>query len=582
MNSKLTIVSIGLLLLLAASLAVAQSEETVDKYSLWLGGHYADTSGYAKKVGEYRLLEEAGDFLPSFKFGWQSMRPNSTFNLDVDYLDYENIIGRVVSRVGDRYSFDIQYRSLTRQLQQDLLANLETREVGGGKILTHDLSDSGADYNYHRREILSKVSVLLQREHNVRFSASHRSILKSGSEQAIASNHCFSCHLTSESQKVESSTHQFQAGIDAEVDKYDVGYQFGYRLYESHVPAPLAYYDEAKHPTSFAGDESSAEFGSRQLYDDTTLAFSAKPKTEKMSHKLRLKGDLGKGKFAGSISYSRSENKISDLASKAWVGAFNFAMPLDPKTRLIARVTGQRYNADDPFIDVRSYREGRPSGPVTSFDYLRLSSLDRSDGEITAEVIRRLNPKMTLSVLAGYNRVDRFGYPDSEDNLVSNTFIGQAKLNYRKGLKYSSMLKYRFEKTSDPFATYKGLFEERGREILARNVTPDSTGAPRFAFIFYWQREALRYQMITTEPTDRHEFTWTSTWRPSLKTSVNLGLRAFFDKNGDLDSLDVKHSSLQPNLSLTTTPNAKWSLTAGYSYNLNTSRGPVAVALFDG
>jgi hypothetical protein len=558
-------------------MSVAQSEETVDKYSLWLGGYYADTSDYAKKVSEYRLLEESGNVLPSFKFGWQSLRPNSTFNLDVDYLDYENIVGRMTSRIGDRYNFDIQYRALTRQLQQDLLSNLETREAGGGKILTHNLTDSGADYNYHRREILSRVSILLERENNIRLSASHRSIFKGGEEQAISSNHCLSCHITSKSQAVENSTHQFQVGVDAEAGKYDVGYQFGYRLYESHVPAPVAYYDEAKHPVNGG---SGLEFSSRQLYDDTTLAFSAKPKTEKMSHKVRMKGDLGKGKIAGSVSYSRSENKYSDLVSNAWVGAARYAVPLDPRTRLIARVTGVSRDADDPFIDVRDYRYNRegPSYLQTDFDFLRRSSLDRTDVRATAELIRRLNPKMTLSVLAGFNRVDRGGYPDADDNLVSNTLIGQAKLNYRKGLRYSAYVKYRFEKTSDPFTTFKGLFEQRGRELLTRDVTaPDS-----IAFIFYWEREALRYQNITTEPTDRHEFAWNSTWRPNMKTTVNVGLKGFYDKNGDLDSLDVEHFSLQPNLSLTATPNPKWSLTAGYTYNMNNSRGPVAVALFDG
>lgn len=579
MNTKLSILCIGLLLLFAVSSVVAQNEETVDRYRLWLGGHYADTSGYAKKVGEYRRLDESGEFLPSFQFGWQSLRPNSTFNLDVDYLDKENINGRLTSNVGDRYTFDIKYRSLTRQLQQDLLTNMETREAAGGKILTHELTDVGADYNYHRREILSKMSILLQRKHNVRFTASHRSILKSGEKQAIASNHCLSCHLTSKSEGVESTAHQIQAGVDAEVNKYDVGYQFGYRLYSSHAAAPTAYYDPAKHPVNGG---SGPEFSSRMLYDDTTLVYSSKPKTEKMSHKLRMKGDLGKGKIAGSLSYSRSENKYSNLTAKSWVGALKYAVVLNSKTRLNARATGVRRNADDPYIDVRAFREGQTKGPVTDFSYLRLSSLDRADATITAELIRRLNPKTTLSVLAGYNRVDRYNYPNTTDNLVSKTFIGQAKMNYRKGLRYSSQLKYRFEKTSDPFTTYKGLFEERGREILTRDVTPDTAGSPAFAFFFYWQREALRYQMITSEPTDLHEFAWSSTWRPNMKTSVNLGLKGSYDKNGDLDSLDVKHFTLQPNISLTTTPSPKWSLTAGYTYNMNTSRGPVAVALFDG
>ena len=39
-----------------------------------------------------------------------------------------------------------------------------------------------------------------------------------------------------------------------------------------------------------------------------------------------------------------------------------------------------------------------------------------------------------------------------------------------------------------------------------------------------------------------------NTWRPNMKMSMNLGLKFKYDKNGDLDSLDVNHMSFQPNV----------------------------------
>ena len=61
-----------------------------------------------------------------------------------------------------------------------------------------------------------------------------------------------------------------------------------------------------------------------------------------------------------------------------------------------------------------------------------------------------------------------------------------------------------------------------------------------------------------------------------------FGVNGQYDKNADLDSLDVKHFMLVPNFNLNIMPDEKTMFTAGYTYNFSKSRGPVAVALFDG
>jgi len=59
-------------------------------------------------------------------------------------------------------------------------------------------------------------------------------------------------------------------------------------------------------------------------------------------------------------------------------------------------------------------------------------------------------------------------------------------------------------------------------------------------------------------------------------------VKGSFDKNNDLDSLDVQHFSLNPNVNLNYTPNPTTILTVGYSYNFDKAKMPITVALFDG
>ena len=572
---KKVILATMMVFILSFALVTAQENEVTKEYTLWIGGHYTDFTDFSKKVGEYNLGDE--DALPELKGSYRFRSGEYLLNIDGHYYDKNNITGRYSQRWSDRIKGDIYYRSLVRQEEQDLLGNLSARELigenPGGKMLTHELLDEGADYNTHRQEFGGNAEVLISRKNNVRMMAAHRSILTTGDEQKIANNHCFSCHVTSKSAKVDKRTDEFEVGLQADANEFTFAYKFGYRYFQSRANDPSAYYDRARHPVN-GGSE--AEFSSRQVFDDTTVAFGTYPETRKFSHKLRAKGKLGKGSFSGSLGYSTTENRNTDLGSTAWSGAALYAIPLNNKTRAIAKVTGVRYKTDDPFVDLPVFRDGRP-GPTYSFDFTRYSSLDRNDFKGSLEIISRLNRTTTVSGLLGYNMIDRHDYPipDGDDQKTGKLFA-QAKVKYRKGLKFSARAKYRMEMISDPFTSGRGLFEASGRDAGVGPI-PET-----FSFIFYWQREDLRYQDITTYPTDVHDFDFGMTYRPDNKMSVNLGLKAKFDKNGDLDSLDVEHSMYQPNLAVTMTPDPKWSMSAGYTFGHYKSRGPVTVALFDG
>jgi hypothetical protein len=291
-----------------------------------------------------------------------------------------------------------------------------------------------------------------------------------------------------------------------------------------------------------------------------------------------VNGKLGEGRVSGALGYTTAKNQNTDLSTNAWSGSINYNYPLSKKTRLIARASGVRMRADDPFIDLPSYRRGATNGPIIDFDFVRYSSLDRLDGRASLEMISRVNPKTTVSFLAGWNRIDRYDYEDLAGNNITNKLFGQAKLRWRKNSRMNVSASYRFEKISDPFASSRGLLEASGREIL---MPLDST-VPISPLVYYFQREDLRYQMVTSMPTSAHFFDVGATWVPSAKTNLMLNLKGSMDKNGDLDSLDVKHLSLQPNLTLTVMPSPKWAMNAGYTFSHNTSRLPIAIALFDG
>ncbi|KAA3634085.1 MAG: hypothetical protein DWP97_07930 [Calditrichaeota bacterium] len=198
---------------------------------------------------------------------------------------------------------------------------------------------------------------------------------------------------------------------------------------------------------------------------------------------------------------------------------------------------------------------------------------------------------MTGNFKLGYDISNRENYPTTftmdtskhkynyviGDGISTKKFYAQGKLRYRKGLKYNTSLKVRFEKISDPFVSGRGLFERSGHgDTLLDPLVPTST------WVFYFQREALRYQDITTQPTQVLDFAWQSNWTVNNKVNMTLGFTGKFDKNGDLDSLDVKHTSYTPSMAINIMPNEKFAVNGGASYQLNKSKLPITVALFDG
>ncbi len=579
-TTYVTAVIIALLLIPAMVIAEDGGDKQRD-LSIWLGGHTTEFTDNTKKVGEYNKGEN--EFLPEFMLDYYMKSGNKMMSLNGHFYDDENIDAHYKLTIGNKFKAKIDFGSMVAQKGRDLLENIGAKK--GPKMLSYTLLDEDADYKTKRSDIEGDYQLLLSKTNNIRLLAAHRSTIETGHEQKISTGHCANCHQVSRKLEVDRQTHTVEAGVAGEAGKFDLAYLFGYRTFKSNAPDAINHYDDARHPTNtvITGSDttytaSAGEFVPRLIYQDTTLPYGVYPETEKMSHKLKVKGDVGKGRFAGAVSISQAKNKHTNLTTDAVSGVANYAVLLNPKTRLLTKLNVSQIQADDAIIDLPTHREGL-SGPTQDFDYTFYSSLDRTTAGLSAELIRKVNPKLTASLKAGYSMVDRDDYPVYQNGTKTSKMFGQVKLRHRKGLTYSTNFKYRFEKITDPYVSGRGLFESKGRGV----ILPLDTVQPGYpGWVFYYQREELRYQDITTMPTEKHDIEWSSNWCPNSKVGINMGMKIGLDKNNDLDSLDVKQTSMQPNLSINFNPNSKISLTTGFSYTQYDSRGPVTIALFDG
>jgi hypothetical protein len=239
----------------------------------------------------------------------------------------------------------------------------------------------------------------------------------------------------------------------------------------------------------------------------------------------------------------------------------------------VAKVDALRLETDDVFIDLPTWREGRPDNTPVDFDFKMYSAQDRIEGKATLELITQASPKTVLSVLGGFKRSERMDYPTPQTAYTTDKIFAQGRVRYRAGPGFNGSLKYRYENTSDPLRSERGLLERRGREEL-QFISP--------LFVFYYQREDLRYLNATSLPTDYHEVDFKGSSRVRKNIDVGYGVRVTYDQNSDLDTLDVQHFAVQPNINVAMRPvNGLW-INGGYFFNHAESRGPVTIPVFDG
>jgi len=573
---KLFIATLALLItaLPMGSPLFAQGPAQTD-WSVWVGSHYTGLNQYIYKVAEFDRGVEG--FTPELRIQLNRTHGENALQLQGFYYDPKRMGFHFLGSAGKSAKWDISYQSFYRQVEKDLMENLVVREAGnaegtkpGGKMVTHSDLNPGQVPGYRKQVFEANVSAKIPGHENIRVFAGERSILESGHEQVLQLNHCSTCHVNSHLLKLDRKTHAVTGGLEVSFGKSIVSYVANYREFKSDAGTFTALYDTAQHPVKGTLE---AEFGSREIFNGTYMPIDQYPETHKLAHNLKFKTALGKMKLLAQAAAVNTKNNVGNLNISDRQASLRVIYPVVRKAKLVARARYQRINNDPVFIDLPPWREGRTGGGQ-DFDYWRYSSLTRTVGEASAELLYQPGRRYRVSLLAGYNKTARDDYPEKGANFTTNTVRLRGVLRYRPSTVWNATVGYEFKYIDNPFAPVNYTFEKAGSTVLQP--------LPGNPFVYYFQRRALRYGNITSLPTQVNILNLKLNWKPAQHLQIATTFRARVGTNHDNKELSLKQTSYQPSLSLNFIPNEKATLYTTYSFVYQEQNGVGAVVMMDG
>ncbi len=573
---KFLIVATAVLFLaLFSSPALSQEESSFSTWSLWLGGHYTGYEDFYKKVGEFNRGEK--EAMPEVSLSYSGYKEDQSWDFFGHYYDPKRISFNLSGRSKDVFSGKVSYRSFYRQRATDLLENLMAREAvnqenkPGGKMFTYEHEDPDADFGYTRHEIKTDFKVKIPGSANLILKAFHRSILEKGDDQKVVSMHCSSCHMVSKSAEVDRRTHTTSAGAEATAGPVLFSYLGSYRTFKSEAPSLVAFYDTAEHPVLGTMRD---EFGTRTVFNGEEVPFGQTPETEKVSHRLKVKTDMGKkGNILGSFTNSQAKNKSAGLKVQSNGGGLKYVVSPSRKTKIVALASLSRIESDETEIDLPLWRDGLTGGDQ-DFSWTRYSNLTRTVAKGSAEFIYQPSRKYRVFISAGYEGTERDDFPYFEAKGKTTKLKASVGGKYRPNSRFWGRIKYSFENVDDPFSPYEQMFEKAGKDVLKK--------LDNNTWYYYFQRDNLRYGSVTNQPSNLHGVELNLNFRPNHKASLSAGLKASLGTNNDTDSLDFERTQLQPQISANFAPTPMWNLFGSLAYFYDKSSGLAAVAMMDG
>jgi hypothetical protein len=571
----LTVVAVALAGSFSLRPSLGSAQESSSAWSLWLGGHYTGFEDYYKKVGEFDRGQEGA--MPEIALRYSGYREREDFYISGHYYDPERMSLELEGSSKGIVSARISYQSFPRQRGTDLLRNLVVREAtdrsgstAGGKIVTYEDKAPDADFGYTHHQIESDFQVKVPGKSGVRFWVTHRALLEEGQEQKVVSMHCSSCHLVSTSASVDRRTHTVNTGVEGQAGPFLLSYEFSYRNFRSEVITSEAFYDTAQHPVNGGALD---EFGTRLNFSGEVVPFGQYADIQKLAHTIKVRTEVGRGQLLSGFTSSAVKNQTVDLQAKGNHGSVEFTYPLSGKTKMVASAFLGKIENDEVFVNLATWREGLTGGGQ-SFDYTRYSSLTRTEGKTSLELLYQPSRRYRFSILGGYEGITRDDYPEFGADQKTTKLKFQMGVRYRPSLKFTGRLKYSFESIDTPFSPSGRMFEAPGNSVL----TPLANNTQ----VFYFQRDSIRYGDVTNQPASIHEVEVSLSFKPTQKFSFSPGLKVGRETNSGNESLDFMRTKFQPHFSVNLSPNASWNFFGDYAYLFDKSNGLAVVPMMDG
>jgi hypothetical protein len=575
------------ILLLGLTVGPVAAQGTTS-WSLWLGTHYTGFNDYYYKVAEFDRGVEG--FIPEFQLKYLHRNQTSNWGIHGWFYDPKRMNFTLQGTSLNLIHAKVTYSSFYRQWQRDLMENLVVREAKdrqgsapGGKMITHNDNYPNQEYGFQRQQITTDIDFYIPGMKNIKLFVNHRSILESGTDQHMQTMHCWSCHVESRPVDLDRTTHSVSAGVEAKVANFLLTYQANYRQYKSDVGTVYALYDSAAHPvrgTKWTDPNTGkvsnywVEFGSREIFTGESVPVVVPENLNKLVHKVKVKGNFGRAHLLAMYANSTTQNEEQSLSMKGNQANVKLDYLVARGNRLVAKAGYNRFENDPIFINIPPWRENRPGGGQT-MAWTRYSNLTRTELLGSLEYIFQPNTKYRFSVLAGYNSRERDDYPYEGANDKTTKIRLQGSLRYRPGARFTGYVKVYHDMIDNPFAPYKHMFEHSAREA---NLTP----LPDNSFVYYFQRDQLRYGDITMLPTSATGLKLDLTFRPTEALQLTAGINMSMGSNSDAPELDFKQTMYQPKLGFSYMLNDKFDFFGSYSYLYRTQNGIAAVAMMDG
>jgi len=579
--------------LLVPSLATA-GDDAETKGKVWVGGHtsFVGDEGTIVKAGEYYLGREIyqSDLWLDF-FGKSG---DNRIETQLLYLDERDFGFWMRADAGRYISARTHYRSFHHWLDHDLLEGMAYQEKvgvkddgsdkGGGKILTSEDLDPTGQYGIRVSEMRQRIDVTFPGNEAVTPSlrAEYREMRRFGHDQKMSVDHCSNCHVRSRPELVNERTQDLRGSLSAAFSKFRVWYDFLGRRFVNQSDPSSNYYMKARHPVKTGDDPNSSdpadfnltEFGSRVQYHDETLALNNAPDMEKQTHALRIRAELpASNTVTAAGSYSKTENLREKLEVTGQAYALGWYKPVGQNLRLTASGAMRTIDADEVFVDLDPWRDGRTGGGQ-DFDWTRRSAYVRDEITAKASAVYRIRPRCSAGLHYRFRSIDRKNIILDEDDPEQTQTLQHrvhASVNSRavKSVRVSAKVEY--EMTDFPFVQI-GLCE---------GDIPDSLDT-EVGTVFYFTREALKEGAGGNLPTAAIRGNANISYRVNPKFSVSGYVSIASEKNDELGSYEWERTAYQPGAMAYLIPSSKAAISGGVSFSMIESNAKACIPLMDG
>lgn len=572
-----------------------------------VGAHQVEQNGEFDKVGEYISGAGVDEYQADAEFRLEAGDASTLMRIQALYRDADTRrLGLDLDTRG-RLSADFDFRSFAHHLDHDLLENMQAREVvsdgaggfnPGGKMVFHTDNDPRGRYAIRYENVGGGLDYRLDTIENGKVYLRYRDQQKHGWKQSLSLDHCSSCHVESRSRQVDEQRRSWEAGTEGTFGGLSYSYAYGKTEYRDrsdgvehdYLPAQHPVYgDVGPHPSGNPAFPYGAEFASRLSFQDVTLPYARGLVAEKSSHHLGLRYELDpRNVLRGSYSHTRSENSRTGISSAFDGYAASWVAVPGKRTRLSARFVKYEVDADDYYVDLLPYREGRAGGGQ-DFDWTRVSAANREVLQTDLALRTKLSRGGNLRLDWRHKTIDRAAMAQTQTTYYAADGVNVAvpssavpgettsdrlrvSLDKRFGRKGNGRVSYAYTTIDRPFMNPTGMCEE-GLNGEPHELVGNGS-------VYYFQRE--RYGNGTSLPNSSHQFSARGSWQLSPRAALNGYVNAAWEENDDLNSYSFERTVYSPGVNLWVAPDDGMMVTMGYGFNSVESNASLCPPIFDG